>query len=114
MLSSNDPYHPEHLLHRAGKFFRSILGVHRIIKAAYSPEYRKISINAALIKGRGIFCYAPGKGYYRLLQMIKENINKYYKGFEICEKLTVYHCGHVYALDGRCIAEVAAHKAFDK
>ena len=48
-----------------------------------------ISVNAALVKGRGIFCYAPGKGYYRLLQMIKENINKYYKGFEICEKLTV-------------------------
>ena len=55
MLSSNDPYHPEHLLHRAGKFFRSILGVHRIIKAAYSPEYRKISVNAALVKGRVIF-----------------------------------------------------------
>ncbi len=45
---------------------------------------------------------------------IKQNNNKYYKGFEICEKLTVYHCGHVYASDGRCIAEVAAHKALDK
>lgn len=55
MLSSNDPYNPENLLHCTGKIFRSVHGVHRIIKAANSPEYRKISVNAALIKGRGIF-----------------------------------------------------------
>ncbi len=55
MLSSSNPYNPENLLRRVGKIFRSILGVHRIIKTANSTKYRKKSVNAALVKGRGIF-----------------------------------------------------------
>ena len=34
MLSSNDPYNPEYLLHRVGKIFRSVLSIHCVLKAA--------------------------------------------------------------------------------